>query len=196
MYLILGIVLGIFLLISLGMLVLLVKKPYIFISIVIALFALYEFYAYQFHLDFLPDGMWIWKQLYAKEKAWGIGMPGDNETGLIMFELPNSASEKTMKDGIDYLKTLKPGKTCSDDWQETPYLTQKDWFGEQKQDSDIPNVENYLNRYGFGIPFNRRIINEINQSIAMPGSYISYCRGGGAVIVMPKINRIALAYSG
>lgn len=194
-YLILGIMLIIGLLILWGMFLLLVKKPYIFASLVIALFAFYEFSIYQFHLGFLPDGMNVWKQIYAKEKAWGIGMPGDNETGLIMFELPNSASKNVMKDGINFLKTLHPGNKCSNEWQETPQLTNTDWFNNESN-AGIPNVEHYLNRYGFGIPFDGAIIHDINQSIAMSGSYVSYCRGGGAVIVMPKINRIAFAYSG
>lgn len=196
MYLTLIVVLGICLILVWGFLVLLVKKPYIFVSLVITLFVLYKFFIYQFHLSFLPDGMWVWKQLYAKEEAWGIGLPGDNETGLIIFELPNRTSKKVMKNGIDYLKTLKPGKKCSDEWQETPKLSNPYWFNREDQHDNTPNIEHYLFRYGFYIPLDAKVIDQINQTIATPGSYVSYCRGGGAVLVMPKINRIALAYSG
>lgn len=96
-YLILGLILVVCILILWGLGLLLIKKPYVFAILIVSLYAFYEFSVYQFHLNFLPEGLGVWKQLYANEKAWGIGIPGDNETGLIEFELPSSASDSIKK---------------------------------------------------------------------------------------------------
>lgn len=196
-YLILGILLIICILVLWGLWLLLIRKPYIFVTLIISIFTLYEYSVYKFHLSFLPDGMHIWKQLYVSEKAWGVGMPGDNETGIIEFELPSRASEKIEKDGINYLKTLKNSNKCSAEWLETPITSGDSWFkNTDGKKSATADVENYLYRYGFYIPIDKKIIVEVNESISKPGSYLSYCSGGGVIIVMPKIQKIIFAYSG
>lgn len=101
------------------------------------------------------------------------------------------------KEGVDYLKTLKNSPKCSTEWYETPITNGDSWFKNvDDRVSTTPDIENYLYRYGFYIPIDKEITTQINQSIARPGSYLSYCTGGGVIIVMPKTQKIVFAYSG
>jgi hypothetical protein len=75
-------------------------------------------------------------------------LPGDNETGLIVYELPDSTAREIQKVGIDYFTKMAPKAGDSRDWhgryekwQQTPILL---------EGSDH-KIANYLNRYGFGI---------------------------------------------
>jgi hypothetical protein len=164
----------------------------------VSLFGLYQYVIYQHHLSFLPNSMHVWKQVYASEESWGVGMPGDNETGLIEFELPSDISQNVEKEGVAYLNQLGNSGKCYGKWQETPITTDSDiWYkNADSQDSTTPDIDNYLYRYGFYIPIKQSIINEVNQSISVSGTYLDYCQGGGVIIVMPKAKKIIFAYSG
>lgn len=172
------------------------NERYILVIMVVASpYIAYKTMIYSHYKSYLPPDMGVWKQLYSKNESWGFG-PGGNETGLIEFELPSRVSESITKEGTDYLKRLKSGKGCSDEWQETPNIGQNWYKTDNTNNSTIPEIQNYLYRYGFYIPIDKEIINEVNQTISKPGSYLSYCQGGGVIIVMPKIQKIIFAYSG
>ena len=162
-----------------------------------SLFGLYQYVVYQHHQSFIPNSMHVSKQLYASEESLGFG-PGGNETGLIEFELPSDISQNVEKEGIAYLTQLSDSGKCYGKWQETPISTDSDvWYkNADGQDSTAPDIENYLYRYGFYTAIKQSIINEVNQFISVPGSYLDYCQGGGVIIVIPKINKIIFAYSG
>ena len=57
------------------------------------------------HLSFVPDGLSVSTILYVEEESWGFG-PGGNETGLIVYELPDSTAKEIQKAGIDYFTKI------------------------------------------------------------------------------------------
>jgi len=138
--------------------------------------------------------------LYSIEDSWGFG-PGANETGVIVFELPEDMSAQMKSDGIEFLKRM-PAKENThghgryEHWQNTPVDGNHKWFIEGDVATARPSIVNYLDRYGFGIPIDQAIQQEIDRAIAVPGSYFSYSRGGGVLILIPQVNRVVYAYSG
>ncbi|MFK0208908.1 hypothetical protein [Agrobacterium sp. NPDC090283] len=147
-------------------------------------------------LSIAPCGMGINKVLYAEEQSWGIGLPGDNETGVIVFELPDVVSEQIEIQGIGYLESI----TCPvelaidrrgkyDRWQKTPILNGKEWR------ADAVELNSYLDHYGFGIEINKTIELEINGAISGEGNFFSFGRTG-IIVLAPRTNRAYYFYAG
>jgi hypothetical protein len=152
-------------------------------------------------LNFAPDGLAISNVLYEREESWGFG-PGGNETGVIVYELPESVADQIEEDGTAYLSELSEHRTVSksanvhrtyNGWAQTPV---------QLEGSDIDanrtfsyDIDEFLNRYGFGLDINEQIRNEINEAISKPGSFVAYGRSG-IVIVIPHTRRLVYTYRG
>ncbi|MCO5145119.1 MAG: hypothetical protein M9895_02935 [Aquamicrobium sp.] len=146
------------------------------------------------YLSFAPCGMDVSGIAYMKNEAWGIGLPGDNETGIVVYRLPGSVAEAIEAQGIDYFRTLKcdvrkygrRGQYRS--WLETPVAPDRRW-GEQIK------VSSYLNRYGFGIPVRRSVEVMVDQAISAPGAFYAYGRIG-TILVIPTEHRAVFMYAG
>lgn len=165
-------------------------------------FGVYFLNRYQdknWHLSFVPVGLGITEILYVKEESWGFG-PGGNETGVIIYALPESIALKIQNQGARYLegtsaKTDVNGdlRGIYDNWRPTPMKL-------EGSDADANavmsyDVADYLNRYGFGIEIDPSVKQQINQALSTPGSFAAYGRIG-VFIVSPRIRRAFYIYNG
>ena len=173
------------------------------VLVCIALVVSFKLYERQFRLGYVPEGLNVSTVLYANEESWGFPffpLPGDNETGLIVYELPDSTAKEIQKVGIDYFTKMPQKAGDSHDWhgryetwQSTPILLEGSDSGTNRTNSY--EIANYLNRYGFGISIDSQIEQEINKAISKPGSFAAYGRIG-VLIVIPDIRRVVYAYNG
>lgn len=173
------------------------------IILVFAPIILWQVFVYKHHIDFVPKDLGVWRVLYSKEKVWGLG-PGGNETGVIVYDLPQSSAELIKTQGIEYLSTLpsvRKGKSWQgiySTWNATPISKKhKNWFEIPTTDdlTDEPQLENYLNKYGFGIPVKQSVEEQINEAMSTPGSFFAYGRIG-IIIIAPQIHRVFYVYVG
>ncbi|WP_159875571.1 hypothetical protein [Aquitalea denitrificans] len=135
-------------------------------------------------LFLLPPQLEVQKALYTETNSWGFG-PGGNETGVILYELPSHMTHKNPS-------VLIPELT----WEATPLQGHREWFeGEGASRTEPgPLLDNYLNRYGFGIPIKAEVVSEINRAVSAQGSWYAYT-GHGIIVLMPLINRVAFVYA-
>jgi hypothetical protein len=152
-------------------------------------------------LSFPPKGLGVSKVLYATEDSLGFG-PGGNETGVIVYELPESAAGEIEHKGITYLEELSQHRTRGDShdwhgiydhWMPTPILLVGSGYNANKTLSY--DIDEYLNRYGFGISVNPQVRQEINYAISHVGNFAAYGRIG-LVVVIPKSRKVVYAYRG
>jgi hypothetical protein len=176
------------------------------LSVYIATFVSFKLYERDFRLSLVPDGLHVSSVIYAKEESWGLPLfplPGDNETGLIVYELPLSTAQVLEKRGIEYLRTLPPNagddrdwRGRYEEWRPTP-LSDPHWLKDPISDAafSTAHVRSYLYKYGFGIDVDSDIEALIDEAIAKPGSYYAYGRLG-VLIVIPSKLRVVYAYAG
>jgi hypothetical protein len=156
-------------------------------------------FAERHRLGFVPPGLGVTTVLYSSEHSWGFG-PGGNETGVIVYVLPNGIANDVQSHGISRLSDLSK-KTVSDGdwrgryetWQATP--TQLEGSDENTNAVMSYDVENYLNRYGFGIYLDPTVKRQINDAISNGGSFLAHGRIG-VLIVAPSIQRVFYIYNG
>lgn len=150
-------------------------------------------------LRHVPIDFGVSKVIWSAEDSWGAG-PGGNETGVIVYELEAAQVEKILRGGVTYLNSMpqQPGDSRDwygryGEWGSTPVLLEgDDGTPRRTQDHEIAH---YLDRYGFGIPLDPKIEQEINAALSNAGSYFAYGRIG-FILVMPKSNRVVYAYNG
>ena len=165
----------------------------------------WEAILYNHRLAFIPEELHVWRILFANEEAWGLG-PGGNETGFIMYSLPDDIAAKINTDGIAYLSSFpsahlgKPhgweGKYP--EWHVTPIPPEdKKWFQIPASDetTSVAKLTNYLDHYGFGISIDPDIEALFEKAITTPGSYYAYGRIG-MIVVTPSIKRVFYLYAG
>jgi hypothetical protein len=127
----------------------------------------------------------------------GFG-PGGNETGVIVYSLPSAVAEQIADKGLQYFSS--PGRQAFG-WLATPIETGNLSWSETKRlegssGSQAKRLEDFLNRYGFGIEIPSWISRLANQAIVSPGNFFSYGPGGGVIIVIPAERKVVLAYAG
>ena len=153
-------------------------------------------------LGFVPQAMDVWNVVYASEQSWGFG-PGGNETGIIVYKMPETVATQLEKDGRTYLEHLtgqSHGRGRYETWLPTPVGSDPKWEWPRSQagmqgDWRSPGIGDYLFRYGFVIPIDRDIERMVNDAIVRPGSYYAYGRLG-VIILIPASRRIVYAYRG
>ena len=106
----------------------------------------------QHWLSIPPPELKVGRILYLETDSWGFG-PGGNETGVVLYELPQSVSEVIGPEVTQWTLQALPGHLS---WEATPLRERAEWFhGEgalpQVDPTPIPRLHNYLNRYGFGV---------------------------------------------
>src|SRR5215212_4661710 len=94
----------------------------------VLLFISFKLWERSHHLSFVPDGLSVSRILYVKEESWGFG-PGANESGLIVYELPDNVAKEIQKAGIDYFAKMPQNAEHGrgrrgryNKWQSTPIL--------------------------------------------------------------------------
>lgn len=173
-----------------------------FILLITALVISFKSCERNHRLGFVPKALKVSKIVYAQEESRGIG-PSGNESGVIVYELPEDVAEQIKKSGITFFSDSLASKQGNDDrageyekWEETPLLSESAWreAGEGRTTA-APQIENYLNRYGFGVSVEPDVAKEINLIVSKGGAYFARGRGG-IIIVSPETKRVIYTYSG
>jgi hypothetical protein len=160
-------------------------------------YAAWKALEYRFQLGLLPPELNVWWISAAVTEHWGFG-PGGNETGVIVYSLPSAVAEQIADKGLQYFSS--PGRQAFG-WLATPIETGNLSWSETKRlegssGSPAKRLEDFLNRYGFGIEIPSWISRLANQAIVSPGNFFSYGPGGGVIIVIPAERKVVLAYAG
>lgn len=158
----------------------------------------------QSNRSYVPEVFQVKKIVYRSEELWGFG-PGENETGIIVYELPDAIVNQIILEGLGYLDSLAPQGDASDwhgryeKWFETPVVFNQEWSSPDSNDDDsegfVPRIKTYLLRYGFPIPLNTNVEDMVDKAIQQKGNYYAYGRIG-LIIVIPKLHRVVYAYHG
>ena len=151
------------------------------------------------HLSFVPDALGVDDIDYVEEQRWGIpliGLPGDNETGIIIYELPGDAADAIAKEGLRHLQGLPANSRSNgrdwrgryDHWQATPFddtaRARMTWTY-----SGIPR------ECAFCVRVDPRIWAEVERIVNAPGSYYALGRIG-VIVVSPRARRVIYMYNG
>lgn len=152
------------------------------------------FKAYELHvvLARVPEPLHVSWIEYRLEEAWGIGLPGDNETGFVVYRMTAGSTDWARSKGRN-LGSMLPGG--SSNWRPTPVddnSSRNRWH----RNGDAANLKQYLGTYGFPIPLEDGRDIEFNDAVQHPGSFYSYGLGGSVTVVDPKRGKIYFAYAG
>lgn len=160
-----------------------------------------QLYSHHDRLSHVPTTMGVSNVLFQDMQSWGFG-PGANDTGLIVYEMPQAVAENLDSGGLLYLGGL-PRQEGSGwhgryvNWQETPLIPNDNW--PKKPDEErfwtSPGIGDYLGKYGYPIRIPTEIEALVNQAIFHKGSYFAYGRIG-MIILIPSERRIVYAYNG
>lgn len=178
-------------------------------TIVIALMAtiahgVWADYSYRSARGHLPAALKIVNITYQNEEVWGFG-PGGNETGVLVYSLDAKSWAAIDEHGLAFLETLThtanhPRHPWPLLWEQTPIAqAHESWWRIPDPGNypmgDAPRLMNYLARYGFWIPVNETVKEEINKTISRSGGFITETRVG-YIIISPEIRRAYFVYSG
>ncbi|PDT15541.1 hypothetical protein CO670_17365 [Rhizobium sp. J15] len=135
-------------------------------------------------------------------------MPGDNETGFVVYRLTDESADWARKQGNRLGDMLGGAK---EPWRQTPVDDSSDeratslWHPYDR-DADMmaaglplrhpPTIFEYLEKYGFTIPIEKGRDQEADQAIQSGGSFYSYGKGGSVTIVDPGRGKVYFAYAG
>lgn len=149
----------------------------------------------QHWLSLIPSDLQVTKILYVQTENFGSG-PGGNETGVVLYELPDHVAAKFH--GPDVISSWPLSNVQA--WKPTPLRDHREWIeGEvaiaQTGPVPVPRLVNFLNQYGFGISIDPPIMDAIDKAISEPGNYYAYTRTG-VLFVMPTRRRVAFVYAG
>ncbi|MEQ1944167.1 hypothetical protein ABMA32_17270 [Mesorhizobium sp. VNQ89] len=59
----------------------------------------WKVFEYRFRLWLIPEDLNVWWIGYARQESWGFG-PGGNETGVIVYSLPQESIRQTFERGV------------------------------------------------------------------------------------------------
>jgi len=165
----------------------------VFLVSLVGIYFYFRAYEQTFYLNHIPQEMGVTKILYQKTDYWGFG-PGGNETGVVVFELPENSAKMIQSAGKDFFDVISKEDTARNEyirkcgeWQESP-------LGQDTNSSWA--LSSFLDQYGFGIAVDQSIENEINLVASHRGSYSTGCAGGAVLIVAPKIKKVFFVYAG
>jgi len=136
---------------------------------------------------------------YRLERSWGIGLPGDNEVGFVVYRLASGSARWARSKGAR-LREFLPGGAQT--WHSTPVdaIGEHDRWHPYDQDGKAERhpatIFEYLGRYGYSIPIEAGRDADANQAINNPGSFYSYGSGGSVTIVDPARGKLYFAYAG
>jgi hypothetical protein len=181
------------------------------VGIFIAAFLAWKGFAYRHHLRFVPEAMNVWWVQYVSEEAWGFG-PGGNETGIIVYDMPEKVRQELEEKGPTWLEALPRNSWDGwqggySDWHSTPIPKTHSWADPAAcppKTSDrylgfypngCPSISGYMGAYGFAISFDRDVEDMVNEALFSPGAYYAFGRIG-ILILIPAHDRIVYVYNG
>lgn len=142
----------------------------------------------------IPSELQAAEIVYENEESWGVGfMPGDNETGVVAYSLPNATVDRIATEGIGFFDRLS-GRWA--DWSETPVVLDRDWSAAGAFDPNVEPLQRFLERHGFGIDVDPKVARAINHAVSTKGSFYKHLRGGGVILVAPAARMAYLFYAG
>lgn len=142
---------------------------------------------------------------YRLEETWGLGfMPGDAETGFVVYRLTEASAEWARAQG-SLLGDKLPGGLAQ--WHRTPVadIGDRRWHphdddpqmkGTAPAAFHSPTITEYLGQYGYFIPIENGRDADATQAIQASGSFYAYGRGGSVTIVDPARGKVYFAYAG
>jgi hypothetical protein len=139
-------------------------------------------YERQFVLARVPSPFDVAAIEYRLEKSWGMGfMPGDNETGFVVYRLTRESAEWARKQGSRLGEMLPvsqstwlPTPVSGNRWH--PYDHDPQMMSAQRAANHPPTIVEYLERYGFSIDIEKGRDAEADRAIQSEGSFYSYGR--------------------
>ncbi|QEN87090.1 hypothetical protein FZC33_12455 [Labrys sp. KNU-23] len=162
-------------------------------------------YNRQMLLARVPAPLEVARVEYRLEESWGLGfMPGDNETGFIVYRLTEQSAQWARNQKSQLGKRLPGGGT---QWHSTPvsHVGNRDWHPyDDEPSTTLANREplhsvtiaEYLEKYGFLISIEKGRDAQADQAIREAGSFYAYGRGGSITIVDPARGKVYFAYAG
>ncbi|MGH6806794.1 MAG: hypothetical protein ACREEJ_08110 [Ensifer adhaerens] len=157
----------------------------------------------------VPEPLEVAEIEYRLEELFGVGfMPGDNETGFVVYRLTEESAAWAREQGSRLGEMLSaaegtwratPVDDSSDDaavsrWH--PYDDEPQVMAAEPPGRHPPNLDEYLDKYGFAIPIEKGRDDEANRAIQSGGSFYSYGGGGSVTIVDPGRGKVYFAYAG
>lgn len=163
--------------------------------VIILVVGTYQYNRHMHHLRLLPPALGVSKVLYVAEESLGIGLPSDNETGMIVYEMPEALAKALSRQGIAYLEQHGKDKRHPH-WNATP-VPVTDWGSPSHEGMRwvSPGIGDFLAAYGFPVRLDPDFEKLTNDAIFQPGSFYAYGRGD-ITILMPERRRIVFAYRG
>jgi hypothetical protein len=148
----------------------------------------------------LPEDLKATQIIYKKENEFSIGWgPGDNETGFIVYALPNKTVEHIQSEKMAYVSLLNVRDRNTDwygAWAQTPVPPQPSPIpGDDKAPTKF-RAGAFLDRYGFGIDVQPGYLSDVDQAMNNAGSYYAYGRGGSLLIISPQKRKAYFLYAG
>ncbi|MBB2683026.1 hypothetical protein [Rhizobium sophoriradicis] len=157
----------------------------------------------------VPEPLEVAEIEYRLEESWGLGfMPGDNETGFVVYRLTNDSAGWARKQG-SRLGDMLSGESGT--WHETPvddrsdqaaisqwhpYDSDPEMMAMERLQRHPPTIFEYLEKYGFIISIEKGRDHEADRAIQSSGSFYSYGKGGSVTIVDPARGKVYFAYAG
>ncbi len=159
------------------------------VAIVATFYGMFKFSEHKQEMNYMPADLEVTGILYSNQQNSGsvlLPLPGDNETGILVYGLSDAVANRIVDEGLDFFhrpenieRRIGMQRTHSE-WHETP-------MGRTLSD--------YLNQFGFGIEVNPSVQALADDAISKPGSFYSNGRIG-VVIIIPRAKRAIFAYAG
>ncbi|KAA9020140.1 MULTISPECIES: hypothetical protein [Sphingobium] len=170
------------------------------IAVIASPYLTFKAYELHFVLARVPSPLHVaWIEYRLEDSFGGIGMPGDNETGFVVYRLTEGTAEWARSKGSRLGEALPGGRTS---WHATPVDetgSRNRWHhydSEAERHRHPVTIREYLDTYGFSIPVETGRDDEANRAIREAGSFYSYGRGGSVTIVDPARGKVYFAYAG
>jgi len=158
-----------------------------------------------YHLSVVPPEMGVSTILYVEEDAWGGG-PGANETGIIVYEMPETTRERILNEGTDWLNGLsgsgKRWRGVYRNWHSTPFDPDVNrafdiWAmsGRSGMCGHGGGIAGYMFKYGFCVPFDPHYESLANEALSSSGGFYAFGRIG-MLLLIPSKDLVIYAYNG
>ena len=151
------------------------------------------------YLGVVPWQLEVTRIEYRAEDRWGIpllALPGDNETGIRVYALPDAATAELERHGLAWLQqlpdmALEPGDRRvhgrHHDWRETPL--------DERARRHLVTGCGPVGENAFCVDVDPAIHAQVRRVVNAPGSYYAIGRSG-VIVVSPRHRRVFYMYNG
>lgn len=148
----------------------------------------------------VPNPLTVESTEYAVEQSSGFGMPGDNETGFVVYKLTPESVDWLGHASLPSALSIKLG----DDWRSTPVDAARgkhpwhpyDGAGMGYDKPHKTGVAEYLDQWGYDALIDSGWLKRADRLINSPGSFYRYDRGGSVTLLDPQHGRVYFFYAG